>query len=518
VQFELFIHNFLHICAGLISLIIGIFILLKDPRKKTYILFFLVAFTYALYSAAYLLTVNIPNAVLSSFFAFAMIIAASTVVFNAHLAFATFGIEDKHKTGLRVIYGMLLALYAFYAFDPNRIRLASAPRGYLPNFFAAGPYYWVYVVFFFLVIGYFFAVLILLYRKSTASEKNRLKYFFLAFGWGYSLSLPIFLTILHLPTIDPIFTSLIGLYTIPLAYGVYQYDLLNINIAVKNALIYGFFTVLVGAAIIVINLGNGYVSDIFPDFPIWFVPLVSSILVVSFSLIIWNQIRQVDLLKYEFVNNISHKFRTPLTRIRWLTEDLRASNDQAEKDSIAAQMQFANMRLFELTDAVINTSKANELFFYHFSRMPVSELLSGLDKAHKDEIAQKKLNMTVSVPDGLPEVSVDKSRLQFALQILLENAVRYTPDGGSIQVSAQARGGEVSISFHDTGIGMTAADLPKVFSKFYRSADARRADTEGMGLGLFMARTIIEKHLGRVTAESAGEGKGSTFSVILPAA
>ena len=343
-----------------------------------------------------------------------------------------------------------------------------------------------------------------------------MKYFFVAFGWAYALSTPIFLTILNIKTIDVTLTAFMSLYIVPLAYGVYQYDLKNIKIFTKNTFVYGFLILICGTALVVINILHGYLLSTFSDLPIWFIPLISSLIIVSLSLVIWNQMHQVEILKYEFLNNISHKFRTPLTRIRWLTEDLRDSDDKDEKKKIADQIQFANMKLFELTDTVINTSKDNDLFLYHFTVITVGELLRDIHKAQMDEISQKKIDFEIQIPNPNLHIWADKNRLQFALQIIIENAVRYTPEGGWISFSVTEEEREVILICKDNGIGIAEGDIPHVFSKFYRSTEARKLDTEGMGLGLYMASNILEKHKGRITVESEGEHRGSIFKIILP--
>lgn len=529
---ELLIHNFGYVCSGLIAVALGFFVLFKDPRRRAYLLFFLMAFSYALYVVFYLLAVNIPNTHASSIFAFLMIIGATAPCLNAHLAFATFNLEGLHKKGLAIMYISLATMYVFFAGDPNRVRLLSKPKEYFPNFFIPGPYYWIYFIFFFVVMGYFFSVLIKYYRKADAHERNRLKYFFGGFAWAYTWSLPIYMMILNIPMAGDmmLLTPLIGLYTIPVAYGVYKYDLLNINIAIKNALLYGFFIVFVGGSIIAVNLLNSYLAGIYTNFPIWILPISSAVLVLLVSVIIWNQLRQADLLKYEFINNISHKFRTPLTHIRWIADEFRDMNDPAERAKAADQIQFASMRLFELTSVVINASKnTNDLALYRFGSVNLPELIKDIDKAHRDQVTARQLKVEFKADAGIESmgehrviVKADKARLQFAFQILFENAIIYTPVGGSITISisnptsSAKTSKEVLVSFKDTGIGIGDADLPHVFSKFFRAVNARHTDTEGMGIGLYIAKDIIEKHKGRIWVESDGVNKGSTFTVALP--
>jgi signal transduction histidine kinase len=331
------------------------------------------------------------------------------------------------------------------------------------------------------------------------------------------MSIPIFLNIYDIQFIDMMYTSLVGLYAIPLAYGVFKYDLISINIAARNAIMYAFYTVFVGVAIVAVNVFNNYLSHEYVDFPMWLLPMLSGVFVVLVGWIVWQQIREADLLKYEFINNISHKFRTPLTHIRWLAEDLRDTQDQEERNKAVEQIQFASMRLFELTNIVIDASQStNDIYLYHFTPVSVQEILQEIDKAHVDQIEHKKLQVTIDIGPDVPKVKADKTRLRFALQILFENAIIYTTEGGTLTIKLRQIGGEIILSFRDNGIGISETDLPHVFSKFYRSQEARHTDTEGMGIGLYMAKNIVEKHNGRIWAESRGEGQGATFSIALP--
>ncbi len=516
---ELLIHNFGYICAGLISVVLTFFILLKAPHRRNYQLLFLMALSYFIYCIFYLVSVNTYNVSISTTFAFLMMIAGTAPCLNAHLAFSTFNIVKEHTRGLIVMYTFLIGMYIFYILSPYSFRLDSAPKGYFPNFFFPGPFYWIYMTFFFAVIGYFFTILIRHYKKVDTNEQNRLKYFFAGFGWAYFWSLPIYMVILNIPYgIElMILTPLIGLYTIPLAYGVYKYDLLNINVAIKNTLLYTFFIVFIGGSIIVVNLLNNHLTVAYTNFPIWLLPFISALLVMFVGITVWNQLRQADLLKYEFINNISHKFRTPLTHIRWLAEEFRDMDNREERIKAVDQLQFASMRLFELTSAVIGASKnTNDLALYRFADVSVQELIQNIDKAHKDEVERKKLNVQYKIDSSVDTVIADKARLQFALQILFENALKYTPENGSIVVSVTKHDSEIHITFTDSGIGILVDDVPHVFSKFFRAVNARHIDTEGMGIGLFIAKDIIEKHRGRIWAESEGLNKGATFRVVLP--
>lgn len=517
MEIELFIHNLGFIAGAVLGLILSIIVYVRGKTKMPNILFALTSLTFVAYICVYLLGVNAVDSVESQFYLSFALVTILTVCFNAHLAFSMFNRVNEHKRGLQLMYAIGVALIFFFALDTTRYVEYSSPYQYLPNYFVPGPYYWVYLLYFCMVVFYFFASIARLYRRAEPAEKNRLKYFLVAFGWAYGVAGVIFATVYGLLDTNPLYIASIGLYSIPLAYGVFKYDIIDIHVAARNALIYAFYSLFVGITIVFVNIFNNYLTIKYDGFPLWILPLFSGVTVVIVSLFVWRQIREADLLKYEFINNISHKFRTPLTHIRWLAEDLRDVTTVEERNKAVEQIQFASMRLFELTNIVIDASQNNnDLYLYHFTNVNIADIFKEISDSHNDQIEHKLLKVHIDIGPNIPAVKADKTRLQFALQIMYENALVYTLAGGAIDVKVRQIGGEVIISIKDSGIGIGEEDLPHVFSKFYRSQNARHADTEGMGIGLFMAKNIVEKHNGRIWAESYGENKGSTFSVALP--
>jgi signal transduction histidine kinase len=513
----LLIHNISFVACAFLSMVLGIVVYARDTKKKANILFLITSLTFVFYVVSYLWGVNEVNPYRAQKYFAGALVLLFTVCLNAHLAFEMFGQIKTQVKALRVMYGSAFALFVFFITDINRFQSLPTPHEYLPNFFSRGAFYEIFVLFFFIVVIYFFSVIFAWYPKAEPGEKNRIKYFFVAFGWAYIVAAAIFSIVYGQSTIDPIYTALIGLYMVPLAYGVFKYDLLEIHIAARNTILYIFYTTFVASSIVVVNLFNNYLTLKYQDFPLWLLPSLSGLIVVIVGWLVWRQIRQADVLKYEFINNISHKFRTPLTHIRWLAEDLRADMTQAERDKAVEQIQFASMRLFELTNIVIDVSETtNDLYLYHFSNFELKDIIDEIHRVHKDQIDHKKLKVHIDFGPDVPQVKADKTRLQFALQILFENAIIYTPEGGDVVLKVRQIGGEVIISLRDSGIGISEEDITRVFSKFYRSQNARHTDTEGMGIGLFMAKKIIEKHNGRIWAESKGENQGTTFGVALP--
>lgn len=514
---NLLLHNLGYIVSTLFAIILGTTFLFRGIKKKPNILYFLNNFTFAIFAVTYLLAVNESNSLISRNFLVFNLINLFTVCFTAHLAFTTFGKEKEQRRGLYAIYTGACLLFLFFITDISRYVLPSKPILYFPNFYNQGSFYWLFTTFFLLVAIYFFHFLFRLYFKSDRTTKIRIKYFAISFAWGYGIGSLGFLPVFGITFIDPAIPSLLGLYTIPLAYGSLKYDVLEVGVIARSAALYSFVTAIFGILIILINVLNNYFIAIYPRYPFWLVPFLSAVLVASVCIYIWRHIREADILKYEFINNISHKFRTPLTHIKWAASELRTENDPIKRDQTAEKIEQASMRLFELTNIVIDVARDdNESYQYKLDPMKLEDVVIEIYEAHKTEIQRREQKVELNIDADLPSLHIDRTRIQFALQILFENALIYTPKKGTILVSVKKVGNEVVFSIKDDGIGIDPADIEHLFAKFYRAKNARHIDTEGMGIGLFMTRSIIEKHDGRIWVQSEGEGKGSTFSFALP--
>jgi signal transduction histidine kinase len=164
-------------------------------------------------------------------------------------------------------------------------------------------------------------------------------------------------------------------------------------------------------------------------------------------------------------------------------------------------------------------ARIDEGYAYVFKAESMRELLEHVIAAYGPQITERKIKFTIDAAQGLPLIAVDVKRMEFVIRILLENAITYTPVGGSIDVGMYLyKDKYIRFAIRDSGIGIRHSDLSHLFTKFFRSREATGADTEGMGLGLYIAQNIIKRHGGRIFAESEGLTKGSTFTFDLPVA
>jgi two-component system phosphate regulon sensor histidine kinase PhoR len=230
------------------------------------------------------------------------------------------------------------------------------------------------------------------------------------------------------------------------------------------------------------------------------------------------RIRRLETVRRDFISNISHELRTPLAGLKALVDTLRGG---AIKDPPAAK-RFLK-RMDTEVDALTQTvEELLELSRIESGQAPlrlvptlVAEVVVPPVDRLRPQAERAGLEITILLPPQVPPVLADTDRARLVLTNLIHNAVKFTPPGGHITVAAKPAGAEVILSVEDTGVGIPAEDLPRIFERFYKADRARSGG--GTGLGLAIAKHIVQGHGGRLWAESV-EGQGSTFSFTLPVA
>jgi PAS domain S-box-containing protein len=216
-----------------------------------------------------------------------------------------------------------------------------------------------------------------------------------------------------------------------------------------------------------------------------------------------------------FVKDASHDFRTPLATISASLYMLEKSDDavvhQRRTHVIGQQVQ----RITRLIDSMLMMTQLDSEVVLDVAPLDLNELMAGLASRAEPLAAEKNLTLWVEFGQEIPLVQANRDRLHLAVFKLVENAVQYTPAGGSVVLRTYFRDGWGVIEIQDSGIGIPAGDLPHIFKRFYRVDRARSSDTGGSGLGLAIARKIIDGHHGLIEVEST-LGKGSTFRLCLP--
>jgi two-component system phosphate regulon sensor histidine kinase PhoR len=230
------------------------------------------------------------------------------------------------------------------------------------------------------------------------------------------------------------------------------------------------------------------------------------------------RLRQLETVRRDFVSNISHELRTPLASLKALTETLQ---DGALDDPTAAR-RFLERIETEVDSMSLMVAELLELSRIESGRVPLKlapasslDILTSAVDRLRLQAERAGLSLALDCPPDLPQVMGDQPRLEQVTVNLLHNAIKFTPAGGKILVSARLLDDQVIFSVKDTGVGIPSADLPRIFERFYKT-DRGRA-TGGTGLGLSIARHLVDAHGGKIWVESI-EGKGSTFYFSIPLA
>lgn len=230
--------------------------------------------------------------------------------------------------------------------------------------------------------------------------------------------------------------------------------------------------------------------------------------------------RRDEALKYEFITIITHKFRAPLTRVKWVLADLVQSETDAFRRGNLSELQKSNDDLIKLVGILIETADAgSRKAVYQMERLDLCAFVREIfESSAKLRFQEKNISVALNCSARDIFVRADRARLGFVISALLDNAAAYTPTGQNAAVSVSASWGKARISVTDDGIGMTRNESRRVFGEFFRSESAKKMDTEGFGIGLYLSRTIMKRHKGSIKASSPGPNQGSTFIVSLPRA
>jgi len=224
-----------------------------------------------------------------------------------------------------------------------------------------------------------------------------------------------------------------------------------------------------------------------------------------------------EQLRRNLIADVAHELRTPLSNIKGYLEAIRdhvMKPDTATIQSLNEEAALLSRLVNELQE--LSLAEADELKLVYQSEN-VDRLVKQAVAHWQPQLERKEISLSLDLPDNLPRANIDWQRVNQVMHNLLENAVAHTGRGGTITVAAVKQGNWVEISVSDTGEGIPAADLPNIFERFYRVDRSRARATGGSGLGLTIAKRLVEAHGGEITVHSE-LGKGSRFSFTLPIA
>ena len=277
---------------------------------------------------------------------------------------------------------------------------------------------------------------------------------------------------------------------------------------------FSFFIILF--CIIALNFYKEIIYINLSFLPFYFVEVLSILLAFLILIIFIVNDNESDVLKSEIMTVITHKFRTPLSGIKWAVSSLQKDITFTEKESLLREINIASDKLIEIVNLLVGLNKYNEKQDYVYVAVSIREMVQNSLNKYADRIKEKKVYFNIEPSSDLPMIIIDKIIFQFVIDTLFDNAIKYTKEGGKINVSFKSDYTSLTLIVSDTGIGITFWEMRRLFKMFNRGERAKTIDTEGLGLSLYAAKTIVEHHDGKIWAESKGKNKGATFFVKIP--
>jgi len=227
---------------------------------------------------------------------------------------------------------------------------------------------------------------------------------------------------------------------------------------------------------------------------------------------------EISRVKSDFISTAAHQLRTPLTAIRWAIEALQKSGLTPDQTALVDNAVAKSKELVAIVGTLLDISSIESgKYQYKFAGVDLAKLAEGVARDFGHLANEKQVSLFFA-NDGkpVPPVRADEERITWILNNLVENAVRYTPAGGSVRVTLEASGDRVYLRVRDTGIGIPANERGNIFERFYRAGNAIAKENEGNGLGLYIARQIAVDHGGDLSFAANPEGPGTTFTLSIP--
>lgn len=282
----------------------------------------------------------------------------------------------------------------------------------------------------------------------------------------------------------------------------------------KNFLSFLFVFLVVAGLISVSFYGENLMTRFAVSLPIAF--SFFSLISFLFAYVYWRTLRDNENIKNEFITIVTHKFRTPLTSVKWTIEALKKNITFEEKQNSVNELTRASENLLEMVDLLVNFTKFDKGSEYAYKAVSFRDIVEKTLVKYSDFLKQKKVHFIMEPVSGLPLIVIDEAKIQFVIDVVFDNAIRYTPEGGTVHVRIADAKKFLVFSIEDSGIGIRSRDRSKVSKRFFRTEKARTMHTEGLGMGLYIAKKIIKRHKGTLSVASKGENKGTVISIEIP--
>jgi len=266
-------------------------------------------------------------------------------------------------------------------------------------------------------------------------------------------------------------------------------------------------------------IGTKYIDD----------PYIVALVVIGITLILivltyiitrsFERLAEANRMKSEFVSIVSHQLRAPLSNLKWTIDLLLSEKIDLEKEKgleFLEVLEQNTQRMGDLISDLLTVSRIEQgKFVARNKNVYLKDLVDEVVKEMSIFCKTNNASVTFEPEEGLPQISVDPSQIKIVITNLLDNAIRYINTGGKVDIKLKKAGKDLYFEVKDNGVGIPEGDQKHIFQKFFRSRNALKKQTNGSGLGLYIAKSIVEKAGGKIDFESQ-EGSGSTFWFSLP--
>ncbi len=512
------------------SLILGLAVLRRDITNRVNVLFAFFAFAITAWSLAYFfwqISVTAEDALRWV----QLLMAAAIFIPAFYFHFVAAFLDIDRRKWLIVAFAYIFSIgFLLINFTPLFIQEVVPKAGFL--FWPEPGHFYIY----FLAIWFFYVVYALYFLSKKAFSGTRTemqiqaRYVLIGTLIGYIGGSTNYLLWYDVP-IAPYGNILVTAYVIMVAYAILKHHLFSLKVIATELLIFALWIFIFVQTALADTLEEQIING-----GLLFITLVVGVLLVrsvrrevatrkeiehlAQNLKSANErLKELDQLKSEFVSIASHQLRSPLTAIKgyasMVLEGSYGTLPSGTKDAISKIFESSKLMTSSVED-FLNVSRIEQgRMKYEFSQVDISDIAKTSVDDLKSVASQKDLTLSFNKDVGKYVTSVDLGKMKQIFTNLIDNAIKYTKEG-TVSVNLSRDGKKITATIKDTGVGISKEVLPKLFDKFVRARNANKVNVSGTGLGLYVAKELVEAHHGRIWAESEGEGKGTTFFIEIP--
>jgi signal transduction histidine kinase len=513
--------------GGIIALLSGAAVYFADPKKNTSQAWMLLNISTSIWSFGYfgmLISNNSDTAWRND-----LILHYGAILIPVFYLYFVLSLTDRvlKNKGFIMLSGLAALFFTVFNHTPLFVDsvFPKAPLAYAPN---AGPLYIYFAIYFFVIVIYAQSSLLRTILKNKNGSDLRLRYVFYSALFGFIGGGSVFFLTFNIP-FPPYPIILFALYPIIIAYAMIRHKLFNIKVISTEILIGSIWLLLLFRVLLSQSLEDQIINIVLLLATTFFGILLirnverevdqrEKIEKLAKDLESANErLKEVDQLKSEFVSLATHQIRGPLTAIKGYASLVLEGDYGDVPPSIKPAIETiaqSTQSLVTIVGDFLDVSRIEQgRMKYDFIDFDLSILLKELLNELKPNIEKKGLKLSATIEPAILLVA-DQGKIKQILSNLIDNSIKYTPQG-SITIDLKKTGNNILFTIKDTGVGMKAETIPKLFQKFSRAEDASKANILGTGLGLYVAKEMVKAHNGRIWAESEGQGKGSAFYVEL---